>query len=250
MKRLIIIALLMLFTMSSAFGFSFSMYDHGETPFDHNNNWSPIDYPNGVGHEPSGGEYFDLEGLKVSFTDDFVYVALANSFGYNASSSYYNQNYRLGDLFIGKDGGNKYEFAVDIVNDGTNGLYQVDSWNGLQEVDGSYYNYSTIPALLGAHEMNEGSFLGDVNSNVSFWDDFEKNPLGSGNGDTWVYEFAISRSLLGDFNSLDFHINIGCGNDLMEESFSAIPEPTTIILFGIGMLGSIVSVRRKKALKK
>jgi hypothetical protein len=231
------------------FGFSFSLYDFGSSPFDHNNNWSPIDYPYGVGHQPSpgpygeGGEKFDLEGLKVAIGADSIYIALANSFGYNAYSSSWGQSYRLGDLFIGVD--NQYQYAIDIVDGGATGLYSVSSWNGLQDLPGSYYG-TPVASQLGAHEMTSGTWLGDVTTATSFWAGLETDYLSPGNGDTYVWEFAIDRSLLGNFSNLSFHITLGCGNDLIEETVAPIPEPTTLMLFGLGLVGSVFIRRRKK----
>ncbi len=249
MKKLFLLTLVLMLGATPAFAFNFNLYDFGATPFDHNNNWAPITYPYNVGNLPSpgtlgeGGEAFDLEGLKVAVTDDFVYVAIANSFGYTAHSSAWNQDYDLGDLFIGKDGG-AYTYAIDIVDGGSNGLYSVGASTGLLNQPGSYYG-TPIADLVGEYQMTQGSKLGDVTSMLTFWEDYETGYLEPGNGDTYVYEFCFDRALLGDFNSLDFHLTLGCGNDLMEESFSAVPEPTTMLLFGLGLVGAAVFRRRK-----
>ena len=253
MKKLFISFLLLVFAATPAFSFNFNLYDFGNDPFDSNNNWSPIDYPSGIGHQPSpgtlgeGGEKFDLEGLNVAVDDDYVYIALANSFGYTATSTGWNQEYRLGDLFIGIDGV-PYQYAIDLVEGGTNGLYAVGDWTGIQNVPGSYYGTS-IANQVGAHEMTQGSWLGDVTSVVTFWDNLETDYLEPGNGDTYVWEFRFDKSLLGDFQSLDFHIALGCGNDLIEKSFSPVPEPTSMLLFGLGLVGSLVVRRSRKKTK-
>ncbi len=249
MKKLLLSLMLVLLATSPTFAFNYMLHDFGAGPFDENNNWSPIDYPWGIGHQPSpgtlgeGGEKFDLEGLKVDVDENFIYVALTNSFGYTAHSTGWNQDYRLGDLFIGTDG-NPYQYAVDIVESGSTGLYSVTSWNGVQNVPGSYYG-TAIATEVGAHEINTGTKLGDVTTAKTFWEDLETDYLMPGNGDTYVWEFAIDRSLLGDFTELSFHVAVGCGNDVINKTYSAVPEPTTLLLLGFGLLGAGLVRRRK-----
>ena len=110
--RILVLVLCIGFCLATpASAFNFHYYDFGDSPFDENNNWSPINYPGGIGNLPSpgtlgeGGEEFDLEGLKVAVDQDYVYIALTNSFGYSAYSTGWGRNYNLGDLFIGTNGG-------------------------------------------------------------------------------------------------------------------------------------------------
>lgn len=98
MKKVLLAIMAVIFLTSGSFGFTFSLNDFGETPFDHNNNWAPITHSCGIGNLPSpgllgeSGEKFDLEGLKVASDDNYVSLALANSFSYNAHSTGYGND--------------------------------------------------------------------------------------------------------------------------------------------------------------
>jgi len=252
MKKVLFTALALLFVSSQAFGYHF--FDNSIQLFDGNNNWAPISYPSGIGHYPSpgpnqsweGGEKFDLEGLNVREDADNIYIGITNSFGWQAHSTAWNSNYHIGDLFIGVDGGNPYEFAIDINATGAGSLWQVRSWNYIDNRAGTYYNVPSIRNQVGAYEVASGTELGDVEGYLTDLGGIEENPMWSYETQTYLYEFCFDKSLLGGFNTLDFHATLACGNDVLVGSYSAIPEPTTMVLFGLGLLGTGLLRRRSK----
>ncbi|SYZ72422.1 exported hypothetical protein [Candidatus Zixiibacteriota bacterium] len=239
------IAIVMMWSVAGAFDYKLG-YDFGN-PFDENNNYAPINYP-GVGHLPSpgllgeGGEGFDLEGLHFAVRGDMVHIALVNSFGLSAYSTAWHQSYGLGNIFFGF-GQNSTSYAIDAA---TGQLYAVDRFTGIPNIPGSYYGTYAIRSMVGAWRMTSGVSLGTTLHERTMWQGLETNTIRGGSGDTWVMEFAFNKNLLNwnGSRTINFHNTLACGNDVINKSFTVVPEPTTMLLLGLGMLG-LGAVRRK-----
>ncbi|MDD3732770.1 MAG: PEP-CTERM sorting domain-containing protein [candidate division Zixibacteria bacterium] len=266
MKKIIVLAIMFLASTSFAAPWSYHFSDVGfaENPFDQNNDYSYISYPYGIGNVPSpgtqGGEMYDLEGIQVREKNGNIYIAMANSFGWNNNySSYWRQRYNMGDLFINT--GSRM-FAIDIrridsLTSSFTGLYDVTNpvnRVGIPNIAGGYYGTVTGAAVnaMTPFQINSSLFSSSnnaVNMHLGFNANFEQFPpnhnLG-GSPMTYVWEFSFDRALLGDFQRLELSATLACGNDVLKGSYDAIPEPATILLFGLGLIGTGLYRRHKK----
>ncbi|MEZ5360157.1 MAG: PEP-CTERM sorting domain-containing protein [Candidatus Zixiibacteriota bacterium] len=258
------IAMIVLVSLSgSAFGFAFNNQaltdKFGDNPFDAHNNCAPIDYPHGVGYLPSpgalgeGGERYDLEGFLVTHDQDFMYIAVTNSFGESAYSPYWNRNYRMGDIFFGFNNDNlNKNYGINFM---TGQLYEIGSggYNYIDNHQSTYYSYTDIRNRVGAYTINNlATNTGAMAQRTGGLTDLvEESPIYNFETEVYTYEFKIAmtdlQALAGwqDDSNLFFHTTLGCGNDLMETTYNtAIPEPATMILFGLGLCGAGIIRRR------
>ncbi len=254
MKRFLPFLILPVLLVMSAPALSFSWtagyFNYGDSPFDANNNFAPIDYPHGVGYLPSpgyigeGGEKFDLEGFHVAFDADYLYLALANSFGMSSTSTSTGSTFFQGDIFFGY-GGARNTYAIDV---SSGDFVSVNTWSYISQDPGSYYGHTAIRERVGAFEVTDASILGASDQILTSYAGYESNPLlpDDTQGDTYVFEWRIDRSLIGwdGASNIFFHTTLGCGNDLIEYTYPGIPEPGTMILLGLGLFGTGVIARR------
>jgi hypothetical protein len=262
------LAISILLCTGSAFGAwgSWTYYDFGDfdaNVFDEHNNTSDQWYPNGVGWLPSpgpfneGGEHFDIEGLNFALEGGSMYVTLTKSFGQFAYSSSWGSFYSAGDLFFELQGaGGDALYALDLSNfAGGVDLWEVSTFDYIPNVNGSYYNNSSVRFGVGPYQVSSGvRHAGVVNSNELYNATYEvdNGPQLPDYMPTYVWEFEFAVSELGvdlsNYSGIEFSTTLECGNDklLKRYDLDVVPEPGTVILLGVGLLGLGAGLRRRK----
>lgn len=224
------------------------------------NNWSPVNYPGGVGNVPSpggaAGEPFDLEGGYIRKTGGNFEVLLITSMALAQTLPGGGYAYRLGDWFIDTDGNDsQYEFALITQDPNNKGfvagqLRTVTSTYGIISNHQGYGGNTTVRNQVNPWALKSGSLLASGTFSQAFYSYL------SGAEPTHIYEWIIPYAALGltGDETISMHMTIECGNDLIEfggqfpsPQPEPVPEPTTVVLVASALAGLIRPIKRRFA---
>lgn len=217
-------------------------------------------YGDGIVGPGGGGQAFDVEFLFYKFDQNTGTLSVGLQTGFDISDGhqvYQNKSYYGGDLALSFDGDKStYEYAIDFGNltkgyYGTDlgthasGLYAVDAWNNeVYSGHGISHPFAMASgSLLTAGNLTKGSGVnkavgphdGTAGTNkVSYFNTFSFN----------IGALGLSTSTL----NLDAHWTMSCGNDFLDATADiTVPEPGSIALLGLGLIGLVACRRRQKA---
>ena len=244
MKKAMIVAIL-------ALGLVLMSMPAFSTPLSVFDGWIQIAAEDGVGDygfvgPGYGGQAFDAEylfykydkvtqTLSIGLQTGFDVVTGAQAYPISSDTMYY-----AGDLALSFDdcGANGWEYGVEFgfleqeSYSGTSigfmdaGLYSVTTWNN------EVYDYYSASAPFA---IASGTLVTELTNN---------NNVSGKIGDSYFRTVSFVVPVGMDIQNIAAHWTMSCGNDVIE-GCAPVPEPQTLLLMGIGLLG-LAFVGRKK----
>ncbi len=245
-KSMTIISTIFIFLLCSFSAYALPIIDGTFDVTEWNGNIFSEDNASGTGNTylgPGwGGQYYDVEFLGLFISETTVYFGLQTGFDIiNGSSQFSNTTINPGDFAISSNGNdNTYEYGISLsgLTPGTTTLdvHKVNTWNDvLYNAHNSAGPYSINDSVTtGTATVAYGEFHDGTDRHYVVEGFFDLNLFGS--------------DLTGDELALNWTMQ--CGNDFGHITASTpVPEPATMFMLGIGLLGFASSKRKKYALK-
>lgn len=206
-----------------------------------------------------GGQAYDAEGIYATWDSSYLYVGVMTGRAPDATG------WSAGDIAFDFGSDNSYELGL-ITTDHTGSepgvagigspgqLYDVDTWNlGIWDSSGGYINNTGNPAdpdhpttVAAGTEIVDAVKPGSF----SYQEIGSSTEYGIG-GQSYFITAAIDLNAIGGNtflnDGLTLHWAATCNNDwiTLDLPASSVPEPSTMALLSIGMIG-LFAARRKK----
>lgn len=209
-----------------------------------------------------GGQAYDAEAIYMTWDASNLYVALATGHSPLTQNKPSSNSYAAGDLAIDFGNNGSYEFGIELLgsaNTQRGHVYTDVDWAlGIWKPNGAWTGYRD-PAAAGniaqADPLHPTSILSgtQVGSGTVAYTTVGQNNYGAWTKDMhFFYEVSVPLASFGDNwangNVFTVHWTQNCANDSIAVDppiTGAVPEPGTLALLPIGMIG-LMALRRKR----
>jgi hypothetical protein len=176
-----------------------------------------------------GGDDYDVEAVYAGYDDDYIYLAVVT--GFPMSGLPFNGDfYEPGDIAIDTDLDSDYDIAVDTDASGTLRLGNL-VWENPSIGGNPAWGGVSDPLRVTSWTQSQSI----VDWSYSAFDG------------RYAIEAVISRSVFDPTQGFAVHWTMGCGNDAGDLTVPPVPEPASVLLLGLGLVGGGLARRRRRS---
>lgn len=215
-----------------------------------------------------GGQEYDVEKIGMYVDNNYLYLGLQTGFELN----YGEGNDSPGDIAIDVGSDGNYEFAIRFSNDGSNSAFLGRNNAGTNNEFSAKLDIFSIKtdgtsswedpgfAVATPYKLIDGEDIGDSAKAVytreggTSYDPYRNTLEAAIDFRTISDRLAVLNQSIDGMTSMTIHWTMECGNDYLDHTFkytppggggtNTIPEPSTLLLFGFGLLGAGAIGRR------
>jgi len=212
--------------------------------------------------DTSSGFGYDISGMDVSILNGTLTVKIysdRDNYFYNWLSNS-TSAFAPGDLFLSTTGWNPLASSTDTSTNGepnynSDGAGVGTSWDFVVALEGVSTSTKGTSNLYSTATANGNISYGTLRNAQEAWFSPSIGAISVGSGDWQIVSsdnanpyLLITTSLTTEMQNVrewGLHWTMECANDVIEGSFSPVPEPATVLLFGAGLAGLAVFGRRR-----
>ena len=204
---------------------------------------------------------YDISGMDVSILNGTLTVIIySNKDNYFGKWLLNKSAYAPGDLSLSTTGWNPLETSTDTFTNGkrnynSDGAGVGTSWDFVVALEGVSTSTKGTSNLYSTAAANGNISYGTLRKAQEAWFSPSTGATSVGTGDWKIVSPAnanpyllITTSLTNEMQNVQewgLHWTMECANDVIEGSFSPVPEPATVLLFGAGLAGLAAFGRRR-----